>query len=146
MLGEGLQEDLKGAMRRGDDVARSTLRMVIAALKNRRIEEGRDLTEAEELAVLGKQVKSRQDSAEQYAAAGRDELAERERAEIAVIQGYLPAQLGEDETRAIVRAAIEAVGASSKKELGRVMKAVLAEHKGSVDGKLVQRLASELLG
>ena len=140
-----LHGDLKVAMRDRDEIGRETLRMVIAAMKNRKIELGRDLEESEELAVLTKQVKSRQDSAEQYDAAGRAELAERERAEIAVIQSYLPQALGEDEVREIVRGTIEALGLSSKQELGQVMKAVLGEHRGRVDGKLVQRIAAELL-
>jgi hypothetical protein len=140
-----LREDLKAAMRAGDVTTRETLRSLIAALKNRRIELGRDLDEGEALAVLGKSVKSREDSAAQYDAAKRPELAQTERAEIAVIQRYLPRQLGEDETRELVRAKAAALGVSSKKDLGQVMKAVMAEHRGQVDGKLVQRLAAEIL-
>lgn len=142
---ETLQRDLKEAMRAGDVIRRETLRMVIAALKNRRIEKGSDLDETDELAVLVKSVKSRQDSVDQYAAAGRDDLAAKERAEIEIIQGYLPAQLSEDEVRDLVREAIAETGAESKKDLGLVMKSVMADHKGRVDGKLVQRLAGELL-
>lgn len=142
---ETLQGDLKTAMRERDELARETLRMVIAALKNRRIEVGRDLEESEELAVLTKQVKSRQDSVEQYDQAGRTELADRERAEIEVVRRYLPAELSEEEVRAIVQQAIERLGVDSKAGLGQVMKAVMADHRGRVDGKLVQRLAGELL-
>ena len=141
-----LQSDLKDAMKAGDVVARQTLRMAIAAIKNRRIDSGEDLSEAEELAVLQKEVKKRQDSAEQYKAAGRDELAETELAEIVVLERYLPAQLSEDDVHTIVRETIESLGLTSKKEMGQVMKAVMAEHKGRIDGKLVQRLAGELLG
>lgn len=140
-----LQNDLKDAMRAGDVVARETLRMGITALKNRRIELMADLSPAEELAVLTKQVKSREDSASQYDAAGRPELATRERAEIEVIRRYLPEQLSEEAVRELVERTIASVGASSKKDIGAVMKAILAEHKGKLDGKLVQRLASELL-
>ena len=140
-----INEDVKEAMRAGEALRRDTLRMVVSALKNKRIELGRDLTEADELGVLTSAVKSRVDSAEQYEKAGRDELAEKERAEIAVIQGYLPAQLSEGEVAEIVRAKIAELGISSKKEMGRVMKAVMAEHKGAVDGKLVSRLASQLI-
>ena len=144
-LFETLQGDLKVAMRERDEIGRETLRMVIAAMKNRTIELGRDLEEAEELAVLTKQVKSRQDSAEQYDKAGRDELAQRERDEIEVVRRYLPAELSEDEVRTIVQEAIGKLGVDSKAGMGQVMKAVMAEHKGRVDGKLVQRLAGELL-
>ena len=145
-LQERLQADLKEAMRSADAVARDTLRMVMAALKNRSIERGQDLSEAEELAVLQKSVKTREDSAEQYAAAGRQDLADKERAEIEVVRRYLPEPLSEDEVRSIVAAVIEKEGLSSKKDLGKVMKSVLAEHKGRVDGKQVQRFAAELLG
>ncbi len=141
-----LQSDLKEAMRAGDVVARETLRMMITALKNRRIELMADLSEAEELAVLTKQVKSREDSAAQYDAAGRGELAERERAEICVVRRYLPEQLSEDAVRELVARTIAETGATSKKDVGTVMKRIMAEHKGRVDGKLVQRFAGELLG
>ena len=141
-----IQEDVKAAMRAGDAETRDTLRMVVAALKNQRIELGRDLEEADELAVLQKAVKTRKDSVDQYVEAGREELAARERAEIAVIERYLPAQMSEDDVRAVVEKAIADVGATSKKEMGQVMKAVMAEHKGVVDGKTVQRIAGELLG
>ena len=144
-LADKLQDDLKAAMKAGDVVARQSLRMSISALKNRRIERGEDLNEAEELAVLAKEVKKRQDSAEQYAAAGRDELAATERAEIEVLERYLPRQLNADEVHTVVREAIEQLGVTSKKDMGRVMKAVMAEHRGKVDGKLVQQVAGELL-
>jgi len=140
-----LQEDMKAAMKAGDALSRDTLRLVIADIKKREVDQQKDLTDDEELAVLQKAVKSREDSVAQYDAAARKDLADRERAEIGVIQRYLPKLLGEAETRAIVQQAIAKLGVSSKKELGQVMKAVLADHKGQVDGKLVQRLAGELL-
>lgn len=142
---ERIQDDLKAAMRAGEALRRDTLRMLIAAFKNRRIELGKDLSDADVLGVLTTAVKTRTDSAEQYAAAGRPELAEKERAEIDVIQAYLPRQLDESEVRAIVQAKITELGATSKQDLGKVMKAVMADHKGAVDGKLVQRLTGELL-
>jgi uncharacterized protein YqeY len=140
-----LQEDLKSAMRSGDTLTRDTLRMVMAAVKNRRIEIGKELDDEAVLAVMASGVKSREDSATQYDAAKRQDLADKERAEIAVIQRYLPAKLDEAATRAVVEATIAALGLNSKKELGRLMKTVLAEHKQGIDGKLVQRLAAELL-
>lgn len=140
-----LQDDMKAAMKAGDSLSRDTLRLVIADIKKREVDQHKDLTDDEELAVLQKAVKSREDSVAQYDAAGRKDLADRERAEIGVIQRYLPKLLGEPETRAIVQATVAKLGLSSKKDLGQVMKAVLADHKGQVDGKLVQKLASELL-
>ena len=97
------------------------------------------------MAVVLNQVKTRTDSAQQYDAADRADLADKERAEIAVLQGYLPQQLSEDETRAAVEKAIADTGASSKADLGKVIKAVMAAHKGQVDGKQVQRLIAEML-
>lgn len=144
-LQERIEADLKDAMRAGEATRRDTLRMVIAALKNKRIEAGADLDEAAQLAVLTSAAKTRTDSAEQYEQAGRPELAEKERAEIEIIQAYLPRQLDEGEVRAIVEAKVAELELSSKKDMGRLMKAVMADHKGTVDGKLVQRLAGELL-
>jgi hypothetical protein len=140
-----LQDDMKQAMKAGDAVTRDTLRLVITDLKKKELDLARALQPEEELAVLQKAVKSREDSVAQYSAAGRTDLSDREKAEIGVIRRYLPQMLSEDATRAIVRTTIQQLGLTSKKDLGQVMKAVLAEHKGKVDGKLVQKLAGELL-
>ena len=145
-LVEKLQSDLKDAMKSGDTLGRETLRMALADVKNKRIELGRDLEDEDVLAVLTKAVKSRTDSAEQYADAGRKDLEDRERAEIVVLERYLPEQLSEDETRELVAGIISDLGLTQKSELGQVMKAVMAEHRGKVDGKAVQRIAAELLG
>ena len=144
-LGERIQADLKEAMKAQNTIVRDTLRLVTSELKNRRIELGKDLTEADELAVLARCVKQRRDSVEQYEKAGREELAAQERAEIAVIEGYLPAQLGDDEVRAAVQAAIEESGATSMKDMGAVMKVLMAKHKGQIEGKTAQRFVGELL-
>lgn len=140
-----LQEDLKDAMRAGDTITRETIRSALAALKNKRIELGQDLEANEELAVLQKSVKSREDSLEQYTAAGREDLAATERAEIEVLKRYLPEGLSEEETRDLVQRLIIELGISSKKEIGKLMKAVMEQHKGRIDGKEVQRIASETL-
>ena len=141
-----IQDDMKSAMRAGETLRRDTLRMLIAALKNERIDKGADLDEDSVLAVVRRGVKSRKDSAEQYRDAGRDELADKEEAEIAVLEDYLPQMLDEAATIAAVEAAIAETGASEKCDLGKVMKAVMAAHRGLVDGKLVNRLAGERLG
>ena len=140
-----LQDDMKAAMKSGDTLTRDTLRLAITDLKKKELDLARDLKPEEELAVLAKCVKSREDSVTQFDAAARKDLADKERAEIGVLQRYLPTMLSEDATRALVQQAIAKLGVSSKKDLGQVMKAVLAEHKGQVDGKLVQKLATELL-
>ena len=144
-LADQLMAAVKEAMRGGETLRRDTLRMVVSALKNRRIELGSELTPEQEMAVLSSAVKSRADSAAQYDQAGRSELAEKERAEIAVIEGYLPEQLGPEEIQRIVGEKIAELGLSSKQELGQLMKAVMADHKGAVDGKLVQQAAAALL-
>jgi uncharacterized protein YqeY len=140
-----LQEDMQQAMKAGDALTRDTLRLVITDLKKKELDLARELAPDEELAVLQKAVKSREDSVVQYEAAGRMDLSGRERGEIGVIQRYLPQMLSADETRSLVQATIARLGVSAKKDLGQVMKTVLGEHRGRVDGKLVQRLAGELL-
>ena len=145
-LAERIRADLIQAMRDGDALRRDTLRMVISNLKNRRIETGEELDETQVQTVLAGAVKSRKDSADQYDQAQRPELADKERAEIAMIQDYLPAQLSEEETRELVAAKVADLELTSKSQLGQLMKAVMAEHRGEVDGKTVQRLAAELLG
>ena len=140
-----IEADLKDAMRSGDQLARDTLRMVLSAMKYQRIEAQAELDEKSEIAVLQSCVKSRKDSVEQYEKAGREDLASKERAEIQIVQRYLPQQLSEAETRSLVQRLIGELGITAKKDLGKLMKAVMAEHKDQVDGKLVQRFAGELL-
>ena len=142
---EQLNADLKAAMFAKDDVARGTLRMILADLKNRRIEVQRYLTDDDVIAVLQRGVKTRKDSFEQYQKGGREDLAAIEQAELDLLAKYLPQTLSEDETRAVVAAKIAELGITSKRDLGQLMKAVLAEHGAAADGKLVSRLAGELL-
>jgi uncharacterized protein YqeY len=144
-LVEDFQADLKAAMIAKENAKRDTLRLVVADFKNKRIELGRDLEEAEALAVVAKAKKSRLDSLEQYTAAGREDLAAIERAELEIIAVYLPEEMGEDELREIVRAVVEEVGATEPKDMGTVMKALMPKVKGRADGKAVQRIVVELL-
>lgn len=144
-LEERLQADMKQAMRDKNDVARDTLRMVLADVRKKSAELEKDLGPEEEAAVLVRAVKTRQDSVEQFEKAGRVDLATRERDEIAVVQAYLPKALSEAETRAAVATAMAELGLSSKKDMGTVMKAVMARHKGQIDGRAVQKLLGELL-
>ena len=144
-LTEQLQADMKTAMRDGDAHRRDTLRLAIAAAQNAAKEKLEPLTEEEALAVLTKQVKTRRESIKAYQDAGRDDLAEKEQAEIDVLAPYLPEQLGEDEVRALVVEAIGATGASSPKDMGRVMGALMPKVKGRADGKLVSSLVNDEL-
>ena len=140
-----LNADLKTAMLSKDVLTRDTLRMILAGVKNMRIELGRDLEDADVQAAVMRGVKTRKDSLEQYEKADREDLASVERNELGVLEKYLPKALTEDELRAIVAAAIAEVGAESKRDMGKVMKHVLAAHKGAADGKVVSRLCGELL-
>ncbi len=144
-LHDKLNDDLKAAMRAKDVITRETLRMVLSAAKYAAIEKGEDLTDGELESVLDKEVKKRKDSSTQFAAAGRQELADKEDAETAVLIGYLPEEMSPEETRALVVKLIAELGIGSKKEMGKLMKALSADYKGKVDMKLVQGLAGELL-
>jgi len=119
--------------------------MVMAALKNRRIELMRDLNDQDELDVLRNAVKTRRESAEQFAKGGRPELAQKELDEIALLDRYLPKQLDEATTRASIESIVAEQGLKDPKQLGIVMKALMAKHPGLVDGKLAQRIAGEYL-
>ncbi len=143
---ERLDADLKTAMRGKLVLERDTLRMILAGVKNLRIELGHEPTEDDVLGVLKRGVKTRKDSLEQYRKAGREDLAAQEEAELAVLATYLPKALGEDETRALVSTLIAELELTSKRDMGTLMKAVMAKHGAAVDGKLVSRFAGELLG
>ena len=137
-LMEKIDADLKKAMLARDEVTRDTLRMIKSELLT--------LEKPDELAVLSRAVKSRRDSIESYVEGGRQDLADKEQAEIEVIERYLPKQLSEDEAREAITAIIEELGLSSKKELGKVMKEIKARYPGQVDGKLASSIAAQLLG
>jgi hypothetical protein len=135
-LNEKIISDLTAAMKAQDAARTGTLRMVKANLMNRKIEKGGELTDDEVTKALQSLVKQRRDSIEQYEKAGRNELAEKEAAEIAVIEGYLPQAATTQEIDAAVAAAVSETGASSLKDIGAVMKAAMAKLAGrSADGK-----------
>ncbi|MBM3977604.1 MAG: GatB/YqeY domain-containing protein [Planctomycetes bacterium] len=145
MLKQKLGEDVKTAMKAGQTLERDTLRLLQAEIQKREVALGRDLTPEEQLDACAKAVKTRQESIEQFDKAGRKDLADKERAEMAVLQRYLPKVLDEAQTRALVQGLIAELKIGAKKDLGVLMKALLARHKGEVDGKLVQKVAGELL-
>ena len=144
-LYEKLQADVKQAMLARDEVARDTLRMLVAAVKKQEIEQGKEITEELVMTILQAAAKTRAESIAQFTAAGRNDLVAKEQAELAVVRRYLPQQLDEAQTKAAIQALIGELGLTSKKDLGTLMKAAMAKHKGVIDGKLVQKLASELL-
>ena len=144
-LTEQLQADMKAAMRDGDALRRDTLRMVIAAAQNAAKDKRAPLTDEEALEVLGREVKKRRESIAAYQAAGRDDLAAKEQAEIDILAPYLPEQLTEDEIRALAREAVATSGATTPKDMGRVMSVLMPQVKGRADGKLVSRIVNEEL-
>ena len=148
-LTQRITEDMKTAMREKNTVALNTVRMLKSAIKNAAIEKGganAELTDAEVMAVVRKEVKKRQDSIEQYEAAGRDELADHEKAEIEVLNDYLPEPLSSEEIVSIVEAAIAELGATSRKEMGQVMKIVQEKTAGRADGKTLSQAVMSKLG
>jgi len=144
-LTEQLQADMKTAMRDGDTLRRDTLRMAIAAAQNVAKDKRAPLTDEQTLEVLGREVKKRRESIAAYESANRDDLAAKEQAEIDILAPYLPEQLGEDEIRALAREAVAASGATSPKDMGRVMAGLMPTVKGRADGKLVSRIVNEEL-
>jgi uncharacterized protein YqeY len=141
-----IEADLKTAMRDRNEVARDTLRLLLSDLKKKGVDLQKDsLTPEEELSVVQKAQKTRQESIETFDKAGRADLANKERAELAVIQGYLPKAMSEDETRAAIKALIAELKIASKKDVGALMKPLMAKYKGVIDGKLAQKIIGELL-
>lgn len=139
-------DDMKTAMRAKDKDRLSALRMVKSTLMNKEIEKGSEINDEDVIKILNTLVKQRRDSAEQYENAGRGELAEKEIAEISVIEDYLPQAATNEEIEQAVAEAIEETGASSKKDMGKVMKTSLAKlSEKSVDGKLVSQIVLEKL-
>jgi len=141
MLVEDVTAAIAVAMRTKDQARLSTLRMLKAALMNRAVERKRDLDDAESLQVVGALVKQRRDSIEQFLSGGRQDLADREAAEIRILESYLPPPMDAAALGAIVDQAIAETGATSAKDMGRVMKAVMPRLAGAqVDGKTVSDL------
>ena len=142
-----IQEDMKAAMRGGDKARLAAIRLIMAAIKQREVDERIELDDAQVTAVLDKMVKQRRESIEQYEKAGRTDLVDKEKAELEVIQTYLPEPLGEDEINALIDGAIAETGASSIKDMGKVMgllKPKLAGRAdmGKVSGQVKARLSA----
>jgi uncharacterized protein YqeY len=145
-LKQQLTEDMKTAMRGGDKHRLGVVRLVLAAIKQREVDERIELDDTQTLAVLEKMLKQRKDSVSQYEAANRQDLADVERAEMTVIEAYLPAKLDESELDALIAEAIAATGATSPRDMGKVVAAVKEKAAGRADmavvsGKIKARLA-----
>jgi uncharacterized protein YqeY len=144
-LREKLDEDLKSAMRAKDSLRMNTVRALKSAVKYREIELMKPLDDAGILGVMATEIKRRRDSVEQYRAGNRADLADKEEAEIKILQEFLPQQLTREEVEAKVAEVIARVGAQGPKDMGAVMKALLPEVQGRADGKVVSELVKQRL-
>ncbi|MGY3777696.1 GatB/YqeY domain-containing protein [Isobaculum melis] len=140
-----LNEDIKTAMKAKDKETLSVIRMLKAALQNEQINIGKELSSEEELTILSREMKQRRDSLAEFLNADRQDLVEKVQGEIAIVEKYLPAQLSEEEIKEIVSQAIAKVSASSMKDIGAVMGAVMPQTKGKADGNQVNKIVRELL-
>lgn len=148
MLKQQLQDQLKQAMKDQDELQKSVLRMLLSAITYYEINKGGagyEATDEDVLAAIDKQVKQRKDSIEQFEKAGRQELADKEKEEMQILEKYLPEQMSEDDVRAIVKNAITQTGATSASDMGKVMGAVMPQVKGKADGNVVGKIVREEL-
>ncbi|WP_199618725.1 GatB/YqeY domain-containing protein [Paenibacillus alkalitolerans] len=144
-LSERLNEDMKQMMKSGDKFALSVIRMIRSSVKNVEIDQRRTLSDEEVLDILTREMKQRKDALQEFEKAGREDLADTAKAEIEVIQRYMPQPLTEHELQAIVQETIQEVGASSKSDMGKVMSALMPKVKGRAEGRLVNETVQRLL-
>ena len=145
-LFEQIQSDMYAAMKGGDKSKANTLRITLAKLKDKKIEKRDDLTEQEEIKVIQTLVKQRKESVELYEKGGRSELATAEKAEMEILNGYLPQMMSADDIKAIVQSVADEVGATSMADMAKVMPEVMKRGKGLIDGKSAQQFVREILG
>mgnify|MGYP001814355019 FL=1 len=144
-LKDKLQQDMKDALRGGDKRSLGVIRLILAAIKQREVDERIELDDAQVTSVLDKMAKQRRDSLEQYEKAGRDDLAEQETFELELLKAYLPAQLGEAEVDALIDDAIQTTGANSMKDMGKVMGQLKNKLQGRADmGAVSARIKARL--
>lgn len=146
VLREKIDSDVKVALKAGAKDKLSTLRMLNAALKNKQIDKRRQLSEEEVVETVRSLIKQRKDSIEQFAKGQRQDLVDKETAEVLVLEAYLPAQLSREELEAMVRDAVAQTGAQSARDMGKVMKALIPMVGSRADGKLVSELVKLALG
>ena len=141
-----IQQDMLNAMKAHDEVKVSTLRLLKAAVLKFEVSgERKEATDADVLNMIGKEIKSRRDSAEQFRNGNRPEMADKEEKEIEVLLGYMPPQMGEEELKQVAKEVIAKMGANSKADLGKVMGAMMGKVKGMADGDMVSKVVRELL-
>lgn len=140
-----IEKDVRTALKSGEKRRVSTLRLLLSALQNERIHVGRDLTDEESGAVIRRAVKQRREAIEQYSKGGRDDLAAAEKEELSILEAYLPTEMTDEEVEAEIRRIIAEKGFSSARDVGLVMKDLMAAQRGRVDGKRAQEIARRLL-
>ncbi|MBT3048686.1 MAG: GatB/YqeY domain-containing protein [Candidatus Thiodiazotropha sp.] len=145
MLKAQILDDVKQAMKAKQKERLGTLRLITAAIKQREVDERCELDDTQVLAILEKMIKQRRDSIKQYEDAGRQELADQEKSEIAIIEAYMPAGLGEDEIAALIEGAIAETGASGMKDMGKVMGLLKPQMQGRADMGKVSGLVKQKL-
>ena len=146
VLRDRISDEMRAAMKAREQTRVSTLRMLMAAMKNTQVEKGHELSDDEVLEVVAREAKRRRESMEAFEKGGRAELVEKEGAELAVLAAYLPEQLGDDQLAKLVDDAIAETGASTPKEMGAVMKVVMGKVKGRADGASVSAMVRARLG
>lgn len=144
-LKEQLSDDLKNAMRQGDALRRTTIRFVLSAIHNDEIARQKDLDEDGVIQVLTKQAQQRRDSIEAFQDANRQDLADKEQAELEIIAAYLPERMTEDEVREVVRQVLSDSGASGPQDMSKVMGRLMPKVRGRADGKMVSTMVNEML-
>ena len=144
-LKEQLTQDMKSAMKQKDRVQLATIRLLRSAIKNREIELREELNDEEVIKVISTSVKQHKESIEQFKKGGREELVKKEQAELKILESYLPQQMSEAEINALVQEAIEAVNATSMKDMGKVMKYIMPKTQGRADGKMINQLVTAQL-
>ncbi len=142
---EKLTADLKESLKSGDKVKLSVVRMVLSSIKNKEIDKRAELSEEEVLAVLSHAAKLRRESIEEFTKGRREDLVQKEREELKVVENYLPEQLSEDKLKEIAKEAILEASATSTKDIGKVMKILMPRLKGQADGKIVNKIVQQAL-
>lgn len=145
-LKQKIKSDLNEALKQGDELSRSVLGMVLAAIINKELAKAKESTDGEAVEILFSELKKRKESIVAFEKGNRQELADKEKKEIEVLQKYLPKLMSEEEIKKIVKAAVDKTGAKDAKDMGRVMKEISPQVKGKAEGSLVSKIVKETLG
>jgi uncharacterized protein YqeY len=144
-LQQRLDDDLKAGMKSSDNLKTSVLRMVKAAVKNKQIEKRKELSDEEIISVISTLTKQRRESIDMFSKGAREDLAEKERQELAILQMYLPSQLSPEDLDRIIMEAINESSAEGEKDIGKIMRLIMPRVQGAADGKVVNQRVRELL-